>query len=222
MRPGYDAVLFDLDGTLIDSTPATEQAWARWAEEEGLGGGYRHAGHGLAARDVVRAAVPADRTVAALARINELEVAMTDGISPKEGAPARLEELPAGRWAIVTSCSRRLALARLAAAGLSAPAVLVTADDVVAGKPAPDGYRLAARRMGLDTARCLAVEDTPVGVAAAAAAGCTVLGVAGTVPADELAAADLVCGSLAQVRFRLQEDGVHLRQAGTVRPVNWA
>ncbi len=115
------------------------------------------------------------------------------------GAAELMAAWTPGRLAVVTSCGRALAEARLAGAGLPRPAVLVTADDVRRGKPDPEGYRRAAALLGLEPARCVAVEDAPAGIAAARAAGARTVGVATTHPADELAEADLVVASLAEL-----------------------
>jgi sugar-phosphatase len=104
---------------------------------------------------------------------------VTSGANAIEGAPELLASVPQGRWAIVTSCPRALAQTLISRAGLPDPALLVSSDDVVRGKPAPDGYALAARRLGAEPARCLVVEDSRQGVAAGVATGMTVVAVAG-------------------------------------------
>ncbi|MET3952469.1 HAD-IA family hydrolase [Arthrobacter sp. UYEF36] len=203
----FDAILFDLDGTLIDSTGPTERAWLRWAQEEGLGESYNHTEHGKPALSIVRDHVPAERIEAALARAAAIEIGETDGIVIKAGARDFLSRLSAGSWAIVTSCTRELAAVRMAAAGLNAPEVLVTVDDISAGKPDPEGYRQAAARLGVDPIRCLVVEDAPAGLEAAHRAGCTTLAVAGTFPASQLAA-DTVVESLTQVGITITKAGI--------------
>jgi sugar-phosphatase len=182
----FEAVLFDMDGTLIDSTGAVERGWARWANELGFGDSYRHTDHGKPARDIVAAMVTPDRVEECLARVIEIETQETDGIHALDGAAALLGSIPANRCAIVTSCTRGLAEVRLRAAGLDAPPVLISFDDIENGKPHPEGYLLAARRLGVAPDRCLVVEDTPAGLAAGRAAGCATLAVAGTFPAAEL------------------------------------
>jgi sugar-phosphatase len=203
----FDAILFDLDGTLIDSTGPTERAWLRWAQEEGLGTSYSHVDHGKPALSIVRDHVPAERVEAALARAAAIEIAETDGIVIKAGVREFLGRLPAGSWAIVTSCTRELASVRMAAAGLDAPEILVTVDDVSAGKPDPEGYRQAAARLGVDPLKCLVVEDAPAGIEAAHRAGCATLAVAGTFPASQLAA-DSVVASLTQIGTTITKAGI--------------
>lgn len=205
----FHAILFDLDGTLIDSTGPTERAWIRWAEEEGLRPGYRHTDHGKPALTVVRSHVSPERVTASLARANAIELAETEGIVAKSGAREVLDSLPAGSWAIVTSCSEELATVRLAAAGLAAPEILVSVDDVRLGKPDPEGYLQAAARLGLDASQCLAVEDTPTGLKAAQEAGCTTLAVEGTFSREQLIA-DMIVGSLLEISVEATPAGMQL------------
>jgi mannitol-1-/sugar-/sorbitol-6-phosphatase len=187
MQVFADAVLFDLDGTLVDSTASVLRNWRRVATMLGRDGedlvGNRH---GIPGRQVLRMIEP-DLSEE---RILELDQALLDGevadtrdVVATRGALPLLEALPADRWAIVTSGSRRLALARLRAAGLPVPPILVTADDVHVGKPDPEPYQLGARLLGLPPERCLVIEDAPAGITAARAAGCPALGVLTTFPA---------------------------------------
>lgn len=200
-----DAVLFDLDGTLIDSTIATERAWTTWGRSMGLED-YRHTRHGLTAASLVAELIEPARHAEAIELITRLEIEDTDGIHLKEGVADLLASLPAGSWTIVTSCTAELAAARMNAAGLKAPAGMVTADMVARGKPAPDGFLAGARALGVDIARCLVVEDTPAGLAAGRSAGALTLAVAGTYPAAGLSA-DTVVDSLARVAAIPLADG---------------
>ncbi|WP_264794779.1 HAD-IA family hydrolase [Arthrobacter mangrovi] len=190
----FEAVLFDMDGTLIDSTGAVERGWARWANELGFGDTYRHTDHGKPARDIVSAMVAPDQVEECLARVIEIETQETDGIHALEGAAALLGSIPPHQCAIVTSCTRGLAEVRLRAAGLNAPPVLISFDDIENGKPHPEGYLLAARRLGVAPDRCLVIEDTPAGLAAGRAAGCVTLAVAGTFSSAELVADAVLLG----------------------------
>lgn len=192
-----DAVLFDLDGTLIDSTVATERAWTAWGEQMGLAG-YRHTAHGMTALTLVNELVDAPRRAEALELITRLEIEDTAGIRQTAGTADLLAALPPQKWTIVTSCTRELAQARMAAAGLDRPEHMVTADQVSTGKPSPEGYLLAARRLGADIRRCLVVEDAPAGLAAGCAAGARTLGVTGTYGPEELDA-DAVTASLSRL-----------------------
>jgi sugar-phosphatase len=211
----FAAVLFDMDGTLIDSTPVVARAWHRWAEEEGVDPARLSGLHGVPAAGIVARLLPPERHAEATARIDAIEVADTDGITVISGAAEALAALPVGRAAIATSCTRPLALARIAATGLEPPPVLVTADETPHGKPAPDPYLLAARRLGVDPVQCLVVEDAVSGIRAGLAAGCAVLAVATTQRVEELLAAepDAVVTSLAQVEFRVDAAGVRVQEA---------
>jgi mannitol-1-/sugar-/sorbitol-6-phosphatase len=190
----FAAVISDFDGVLADSTGAIRRAWVRWGDRLGIdGGAIQEANHGRPGHAVVAEHVPADRVDAESAWLLEAEIADTDGVVAYPGA-AELLARPV--VAIATSCAMPLARARLAAAGLVAPPVLVTSDQVVHGKPAPDPYLLAAERLGVDPAACLVVEDAPAGIAAGRAAGMTVWAVATTHAVAELHEAHAVFAGL--------------------------
>jgi mannitol-1-/sugar-/sorbitol-6-phosphatase len=192
------AVLLDMDGTLVDSTPAVDRAWATWEQRWDVRLGVRASELGRPARDIVAERVPAEQAEAAFRDIEALEVADTDGIVVLPGVRALLAALPADRWAVATSCSAPLAAARLGATGIEPP-VLVTASDTALGKPNPDPYLAAAARLGVAPQDCLVIEDAVAGVAAGRAAGCATLGVLGTVPAEALGA-DAVAADLTAVQ----------------------
>jgi sugar-phosphatase len=186
IRRSVDAVLFDLDGTLVDSTASVRRNWRRVAARLG-----RHDEdiaddlQGIPGPQALRTIDPAlsDERVHQLNRLLvDGEVADTADVVATKGAAELLRSLPAHRWAIVTSAPLRLATARLAAAGLPTPATLITADDVATGKPDPEPFETAARRLGFPAARCLAVEDAPAGILSATRAGCPTLGVLTTYP----------------------------------------
>ncbi|WP_432520052.1 HAD-IA family hydrolase [Kineococcus sp. SYSU DK006] len=207
----YAAVLFDMDGTLVDSTAAIARCWTTWAVEHGVTGEQlaAAAGHGRPAPEIAADLVGAERAEQAAARIAELEVADVDDIVQLPGVPDLLAGLPADRWAVVTSCSAPLAAARMGAAGLPTPPRLVTFDDVSRGKPDPECFLLGARRLGVDPADCLVVEDAPAGLAAARAAGCATLAVRTTHPEGPLEA-DAVVALLSQVRMSPVAGGVRV------------
>lgn len=203
----FDAVLFDLDGTLVDSTASVVRSWRRFAEHFDVSMEALHANHGQPARTLVGHLLPEDRHAEALAHVTDLEVTDAVDLSPIRGAAAFFASVPADRRAIVTSGSVPIATARLAAAGYERPDVFVTVDDVVQGKPHPEPFLLAASRLGVDPARCLVVEDAPAGIAAARAAGCAVLALTGTTAEGELSA-DLVVDGLDAVRVEVGASGV--------------
>jgi sugar-phosphatase len=207
----FAAVIFDMDGTLIDSTPAVLRAWTQWAIDEGVPAEALSGYHGVPSASVVAAVLPPERRAEALTRINRLELTDTEGIVPLPGAIDAFDRLPADRVAIATSCTGPLADARLTASGLTRPKVLVTVDDVDRGKPAPDPYLVAAQRLGFDASDCLVVEDAPKGIQSARAAGASSLAVVTTSPRNDLADADLVVPNLAAVDWIVDGESGEIR-----------
>lgn len=169
----YRAFLFDMDGTVLNSITAAERIWTAWALRHGVSvESFLPTIHGARAIDTVnRQALPGVDAEAEAAWITHAEIEDVEGIVEVVGARNFLKSLPLHRWAIVTSAPRALALRRMAAAGITAPDVMVTAEDVSAGKPDPAGYRLAAQRLGVEVTDCLIFEDASVGILAAEAAG---------------------------------------------------
>jgi mannitol-1-/sugar-/sorbitol-6-phosphatase len=205
----FDAVLFDLDGTLVDSTASVERAWLAWAAGRGIDRERLVGHHGIPTGQILAGLLPAGEVDAESVRLEAMEIADAVGITLLPGAGEALSAVPRHRAAIVTSCSAPLARARIEAADLAVPAVLVTAGDVALGKPDPAPYLLAAQRLGVPADRCLAVEDAPAGLISARAAGCATLSVRTTHAADDLDA-DAVVATLADVRFVAVPDGVRL------------
>lgn len=203
----FQAVLFDMDGTLVDSTQAVNRSWLRWGAEAGLGPSFTGAEHGVPARQMIATLVAAELVEESVARLTELELSDTDGVTILAGAAELMASIPEARRAIVTSCGRKLCLVRLDAANFSAPLTVVTIDDTSRGKPFPEPFLEAAARLGVDPARCVVVEDAPAGLEAARAAGCATIGVVGTHLAADLVA-DLVVPGLDRLRVSVQEDGV--------------
>jgi sugar-phosphatase len=169
----FAAFLFDMDGTILTSIKAAERVWGAWAASHGLDvDAFLPTIHGKRTEETVRALnLPGVDPAAEANRITLAEIEDVEGIEAITGAAAFLNSLPAGRWAIVTSAPRALAERRIAAAGMPTPAVLVAAEDVERGKPAPDPFLLGARRLGVPPGDCLVFEDTRAGLQAAAAAG---------------------------------------------------
>lgn len=195
-----DAVLLDMDGTLVDSDAAVERSWEQWAAEFDMDlAEVLAVAHGRPADITIRGLRPdLDEAAVAASAARQLQIEYTDlaDIVATRGAAqlvATLERLGLP-WAVVTSADERLATIRLGAAGITAP-LLVSLDDVAVGKPDPEGYLIAAARLGVDPARCLVVEDTAPGVAAGRAAGARVAGLKGV--AADLPIADL--GALAEL-----------------------
>ncbi|RWE33660.1 MAG: HAD family hydrolase [Mesorhizobium sp.] len=173
----FAAFLFDMDGTLINSIASAERVWSDWARRHGLDvAAFLPTIHGVRAIETITAlALPGVDPTHEADLLLKAEAADLDGILQIAGAVAFLNSLPPERWAIVTSAPRSLALARMKVAGIPVPAVLVAAEDVSRGKPAPDCFQLGARRLGFDARDCLVFEDAPAGIAAAEAAGASVM-----------------------------------------------
>ena len=170
-----------MDGTLLNSIAVAERIWSRWAQGHHLDvTALLQALHGVQTVDTIRRlGLPGVDPEVEAAAITRAELDDVDGIEAIAGAAAFLRSLPDDRWCIVTSATRALALRRLAAVGLPLPAVIVTAEDVAHGKPAPDCFLLAAERLGFPAADCLVFEDAPAGIAAAEAAGASVVVITG-------------------------------------------
>lgn len=183
-------LLFDLDGVLVDSTPAVARVWSRFAARHGFEPEetVRRA-HGRPSLETVRELLPNSDYVAENEFVLQGEIEDTEGVVPLPGARELLNSLPADRWAIVTSCSRPLAQVRLKAAGLPIPRKLLTSDDVTKGKPDPEPYRKGAALLGVPASKCLVFEDAPAGVRAGKAAGALVVAFRTTSPDEELEAA---------------------------------
>jgi sugar-phosphatase len=191
------AVLFDLDGVLVESREATERVWLRWAQANGIGEEeLRSAMHGVRSVEVVRTLRPESDYVAEAAEIERLQAEDVAGLRAIRGAVDALLALREEGVAVVTSGTRPLAVARLGAVGIEPPAVMVTADDVSRGKPDPEGYLAAAGRLGVDPVDALVVEDAPPGIEAGRAAGAATVGVTSTHAAADLSAADVVIPTL--------------------------
>lgn len=203
----YRAFLFDMDGTILTSIAAAERVWAGWAVRHGVDvETFLPTIHGARAIDTInRLALPGVDAEAQAAWITQAEIEDVDGVEEVAGAAGFLRSLPAHQWAIVTSAPRELALRRMAAAGIPEPAVMVTAEDVSAGKPDPAGYRLAAQRLGVEISHCLVFEDATVGILAAEAAGADLL-IVTAAHEQPIVTAHATLGSYDRVVARLDVD----------------
>ncbi|MCT1656265.1 HAD family hydrolase [Brevibacterium luteolum] len=209
MRLTCRAILFDIDGTLVDSTASVERTWRTWAGEQGIDAdAILRTSHGRRSQDVLIEHIDADQVEAAMRRLNELEVSDTDGVIALPGTRDILTSLPAGSWAAVTSGERHVMVPRLKITGLPVPEVLVTSEDVENGKPDPEGYLAAARQLGVDPAQCLVIEDAPAGIRAGLAAGAHVLGVATSHAIDKLTDAHARVLDLTACRFTPADEGI--------------
>lgn len=195
-------VLFDLDGVLVDSTPAVARVWAGWAHEHGFDPGeVVKKAHGRPSITTIRELLPNADHPAENREVERREIADIEGVVPLPGAMELLQALPLDRWAIVTSCTRALAAVRIGAAGLPKPKHLVTSTDVQHGKPDPEPYLKGAQILGVPAADCLVVEDAPAGIRAGKAAGARVLALRTTTSDAELqqAGADWIVDDCAEL-----------------------
>jgi mannitol-1-/sugar-/sorbitol-6-phosphatase len=212
-----DALLFDMDGVLIDSTPAVARVWTRWALDHGFDPAevVRRA-QGRPSITTIRELLPNSDHQVENAKVESSEIEDLEGVVPLPGALDLLSRLPSERWAIVTSSTRALAEVRIRAACLPRPALFITSSDVTHGKPHPEPYMKAAESLGFTSANCIVVEDAPAGIKSGKEAGSRVIAFPTTVTVPELqkAGPDWIvenCRALAlqsvngQLRFSLQE-----------------
>ncbi|CAB76079.1 MULTISPECIES: HAD family hydrolase [Streptomyces] len=216
MKLHAQALLFDNDGTLVSSLESVRRCWTRWAVEYGITAEQfgQVELHGRPAAEIAADLLPTARVAEAVARIEQLEVEDVPGggVRLLPGTRDFLDALPADRWAVVTSATRRLAEARLDAVGIL-PKTLVAADDITRGKPDPEPYLLGARALGVDPADCVVFEDAPAGLQAGRAAGMRTVALATTHRADELNA-DLVVTDLSALSALATEGGVEITVRG--------
>jgi sugar-phosphatase len=192
-----DAILFDLDGVLIDSTVCITRHWQQWAAHHNLDlDRVMEFAHGIRTIETIRLVAPHLPAEEETKRFTAIEVVDTEGVVAIDGAFRLLGLIPPGSYAIVTSGSRELAQARLRHAGLPIPDVLVTADDVVQGKPSPEPYLLAVKRLGMAAKRCVVIEDAPAGVEAAYTAGIPVIAITTTHSREKLLKANAIIETL--------------------------
>lgn len=202
------ALLFDLDGVLADTTALVEAMWEAWAESRGLDAGLATEVHGRPTAEIIGDVAPGLDPTEEARSIERTQEGQIPTVSPVEGALELVASLPAGSWAIVTSGTRAQAAARLAAIGLQPPAIVITSEDVAAGKPDPEPYLTAAARLGIGPEDCVVFEDAPAGLASGRAAGMRTIGVTTTMGPELLGGADHVVDSLRQVRAEPSGDRI--------------
>jgi len=194
------AILFDLDGVLLDSTRVVAEQYTRWALENGLDPAeVMKVAHGVRTLEVVQRVAPHLDAVAETRKIEDRE-AVADGIVAIPGAVALLNTIPRDRWCVVTSGTRYLATTRMRRFGIPVPEILVTADDVRHGKPDPEPYRKGAELLRANPADCVVIEDAPAGIRSARSAGMKVISLPTTYPASELHEADVIIAGLGSVK----------------------
>ena len=207
------AVLFDMDGVLVDSTDAVARVWRKWAIERGFDPEkVVRAAHGRPSLDTVRDFLPNADSGAENLEVERQEVEDLEGVVAMPGAQALVTNIPAGRWTVVTSATRPLAEVRLRAVGIPILESLVTAADIQNGKPHPEPYQKAAARLGYPASECVVVEDAPAGIRAGKAAGARVIAFPTTSNRDELerAGADWMVRNCADIAVAIDSGGLTL------------
>ncbi len=195
------AILFDLDGVLVDSTRSVDRQWRLWAREQGINEDSVIAvAHGVRTIEVIRGVAPHLDAEVEVRRLEAREAADHDDVSVMPGAVELVRSIPEGRWCVVTSGTRRLAEARLRLAGIPLPKVLVTAEDVTNGKPDPEPYLKGAELLGVPPSECLVIEDAPAGIQSAHAAGMEAIGLTSTFTGEVLSDADAVVRRLSEIQ----------------------
>jgi sugar-phosphatase len=211
------AVLFDLDGVLVDSTPAVARVWHGWAVEHGFDPEtVVNLAHGRPSRTTIRELLPNADVDLEDREVERREIEDLDGMILLPGAQRLLDTLPAGRWTIATSCTRALAEVRLRAVGLPIPKTMVTSSEVKIGKPDPEPYVKAAAKLGFAASECIVVEDAPAGVRAGKAAGARVIAFLTTMARRELedAGADWIVPDASAITAHSDDDhGLRLELA---------
>ncbi len=207
------ALLFDLDGVLVDSTPAVARVWRRWAQEHGFDPEevVRRA-HGRPSLTTIRELLPDADHEAENREVERREMEDIKGVIQLPGAQQLLDSLPSGRWTIVTSCTRPLAAVRLRAAGLSLPLKMVTSSESKNGKPHPEPYQKAAATLGYTASDCVVVEDVPAGIRAGKAAGARVVAFTTTMDRRQLkeAGSDWIVHNCADIAAAVDGQGLTL------------
>jgi sugar-phosphatase len=205
------AILFDLDGVLVDSAERIEKTWREWATRHRLDPEHVIAmAHGRRTLETVRLVAPELSTDSELATMEQSEATNSDGVYEIAGARELLQLLPTTQWAVVTSGIRAVAEFRLRHTGLPSPTVMICADDITRGKPDPEGYLKAAAALGFSPRDCVVIEDAPAGIESARAAGMRAIAVATTYPPDQLRPADAIVARLADLDVESTEDEIQI------------
>ncbi|SFJ27606.1 HAD family hydrolase [Planctomicrobium piriforme] len=205
------ALIFDLDGVLVDSNSTSEKHWELWANQHGLP--YEQIAkihHGRPTIEIIRTVAPHLDAVAEARLKEDAEADDTEGMTAFPGAARLLTTLPKNRWAIVTSGKRRTATIRLNFVKLPIPEIFVTSNDITRGKPDPEPYAQAITRLGFSAEKCVVLEDAPAGIESGLAAGAFVIGLATTNDPKALSAAHVVLKHLDDLKLTVTQDGLQL------------
>jgi mannitol-1-/sugar-/sorbitol-6-phosphatase len=214
------AILFDLDGVLVDSTGSVDRHWRIWARERNIDEEKVIAiAHGVRAIEVIRTIAPHLDAEAELRLLEREETDDHKKLKAMPGAIDLVQSLPENRWGVVTSGSRNIAPDRLRMVGVPVPKVLITADEVVNGKPHPEPYLKGAEALGVEPKECLVIEDAPAGIRAAHAAGMKVIGFASTYKSDQLTEADAVIKTFKELSVAVDGHSLTVNISVSSQPV---
>lgn len=206
------AVLFDLDGVLVDSSRSVELVWREWGKLRNRSPEpFIALAHGRRTSETIRLVGPELDARAEAAVLDRMEEECTEGLVAGPGAMSLVRAIPLGRWGVVTSGHRPVATLRLTSVGIPVPPVLVTGDQVTNGKPDPEPYLAGLKGMALDADQCLVIEDAPPGIVSAKAAGLRVIALTTTHRAEALREADIVVEDLTRVSIRVVAGGLELQ-----------
>jgi len=205
------AILFDLDGVLVNSAECVERAWRGWSARHGLNADDVIAiAHGRRTVETVRAVAPHLDVLNEVTALELQEGMTSEGVYEIDGARELIARLPPNRWAIVTSGTRAIASFRLNLVGIPIPRVMVCADEISHGKPHPEGYLTAASGLGFKPEECVVIEDTPPGIEAAHAGGMRAIAIAATYPREQLMLADAIVDRLADLKVSVAGGGIQI------------
>jgi len=203
-----------MDGVLMDSTPSVERVWRTWAAKHGLDPEHvAGQAHGRRSIETIRAVAPELDAEKENLKVEQMEIDDKEGVTALPGAAELLAHLPADQFAIVTSATRPLAVARLGYAGISVPRHMITANDVIHGKPSPEPFLKGAALLGFNPSDCLVFEDSPAGISSARSAGMKAIALQTTYPAEQLQDAHAIIGNLADVKAILRDGSISLELA---------
>jgi sugar-phosphatase len=206
------AILFDLDGVMVDSSRCVELVWREWGRQCGRDPApFIAVAHGRRTSETIALVAPELNAEAEAAVLDRMEEECTEGLVPVPGVLELVRSIPPGRWGLVTSAHRPVAVLRLTAVGIPLPSVMITGDVVTRGKPDPEPYLTGAVRMGVHPSQCLAFEDAPPGVASARGAGLRVVGLRTTHQDSALSAADVLVDDFRSVAVQPEGRGLRVR-----------
>lgn len=206
------AILFDLDGTLIDSAFRVQRLWLEWGKRKGIDPqSIMGVMHGRRAGETIRIVAPHLSVEDELAVLEDDEITDMAGVTSYPSTQTLLSRLSSQQWAIVTSGSLRVASARMKYVRLPMQTVFITGDDVKSGKPSPEGYRLAAKRLNVSPANCVVIEDAPAGIQAGKSAGMKVIAIASSISKEALSEADVVVQQLEDIKLPVTNPGITIQ-----------